>query len=314
MASSFKFAPLATSSSSSAGAKSAARSGVDRLYAMLERGNVVVLTGAGISTDSGIPDYRSPTGSYSVGHKPMLHSEFVSSEANRKRYWLRSMFGYGAFQASQPNDGHRAISELQRRGIVDSVITQNVDRLHQKAGSESVLEIHGHLSSVGCLSCGANHDRAEYQDLLRTQNAEWVKHHLQLSIDDLDFADIRADGDANIAHDDLTDFSVPACSVCKQGVLKPNVVFFGGSLDPSIREAALKRVTEPNVNSLLVVGSSLSTWSALRLARAAKDQGKDLGILNIGPTRADDIADFLCPENITKALQDAILPLCSSRA
>jgi len=191
---------------------------------------VAVLTGAGCSTESGIPDYRSPEGSYSKGHRPMTHQHFMGDVEHRKRYWARSIVGYRHFDAAQPNTAHTALAELEKLGWVSSLVTQNVDGLHGQAGSQRVVELHGHNNEVECQSCGALSPRRNFQEVLQQVNDAWIDHWL-----DPEVIDIRADGDAHIAVEDFKAFQVPGCEVCGTGVLKPNVVFFGGSIKAEVK-------------------------------------------------------------------------------
>ena len=241
---------------------------------------LLVVTGAGISTASGIPDYRSPNGSYSRGHKPIQHAEFVNSEKMRRRYWTRSFVGWRYFSRAEPNVAHLALAELEARGRVYSLVTQNVDGLHSAAGHQDVLDLHGRIDAVECLSCGHEMPRADWQRELASANAKWVD-----SIPEILPGELRADGDSEIAESD--DFVVPHCPKCGHGTIKPSVVFFGGSVPPSSVQAAADAVNA--ADALLVVGSSLQVFSAFRIARTASQRGIPIAILNNGPTRADDL-------------------------
>ncbi|MEO8285487.1 MAG: NAD-dependent protein deacetylase [Chloroflexota bacterium] len=224
---------------------------------------LVALTGAGISTESGIPDYRSPGGVWNK-HTPIYYADFVRNPAVRRRYWARSLNGYPRFRDAYPNKGHQALAGLEHAGKLHYIITQNVDRLHIKAGSSRVLELHGENSSVHCIACGYTEPRGETQARL-----EWENRHLRLPADET--------GEAN-------DVIVPLCPKCG-GLVKPAVVFFGESVPHEKTQKAFDLVGESD--ALLVVGSSLTVWSGYRLARAAREAGKPLYILNMGPTRAD---------------------------
>ncbi|CAN0096034.1 unnamed protein product, partial [Sphacelaria rigidula] len=204
-------------------------------------GNTVILTGAGVSTDSGIPDYRGPQGSYSRGHKPMMHGEFISSEANRKRYWARSVFGWSSFSAARPNAAHFALAALEAAGKISGIITQNVDGLHQKAGNRNVVDLHGRNDKVECLSCGLKANRNAHQMHLARLNAGWIARNTRAAAGVVAAsgtaaagteaasgaggfqardARLRADGDADIdPATNLGGFEVPACVRCG-GVLK----------------------------------------------------------------------------------------------
>jgi NAD+-dependent protein deacetylase sirtuin 4 len=224
---------------------------------------LVALTGAGISTESGIPDYRGPQGMWAK-HTPIYFADYVRNPAVRRRYWARSLNGYSRFRDAQPNKGHIALAEMERAGRLHYLVTQNVDRLHIKAGSRRVVELHGENSTVQCISCDFNELRTETQKRL-----EWDNRHLQLPADEV------GDGE---------DVIVPVCPSCG-GWLKPAVVFFGEQVPADKTEKAMKAVAE--CDALLVVGSSLTVWSGYRLARAARKGSKPLYILNMGPTRAD---------------------------
>jgi NAD-dependent SIR2 family protein deacetylase len=226
----------------------------------------VALTGAGISTESGIPDYRGPNGLWAK-HTPIYFSDYVRSATVRRRYWARSLNGYSRFRHAQPNDGHKALAAMERAGRLHYLITQNVDRLHILAGSRRVIELHGENSTVHCIECDYREPRTQTQARL-----EWENRDLRLPADET--------GDA-------LDVKVPLCPRCG-GLVKPAVVFFGEPLPGHVVQRAFEMVDE--ADALLVVGSSLTVWSGYRLVRAAREAGKPVYILNIGPTRADDDA------------------------
>lgn len=246
-------------------------------------GRLLAITGAGCSTESGVPDYRSPQGSYSKGHKPMLHAEFVGSSLLRARYWARSLRGWRYFAGARPNNTHLSLAALGRAGYVDGVITQNVDGLHTKAGSANVIDLHGRNDVVECLSCSARRPRMEYQEELEVVNAAWMLENLPPLGDD---DDIRADGDAHLLRDDFRGFRVPSCSKCG-GILKPNVVFFGGFLLPEVKAAAIETVEKSS--RLLILGSSCQVYSAFSLVKSAHKAGKPVAMVNIGETRVDPL-------------------------
>lgn len=244
---------------------------------------LLIVTGAGISTASGIPDYRSPAGSYSRGHKPIQHMEFVKKAQAQQRYWTRSFVGWQYFSRAQPNAAHTALAELEQRGRArGGLITQNVDGLHSAAGHVDVLDLHGRIDAVECLSCGHSSPRAVWQERLAEFNSDWA--HEMASNGPLP-GEMRADGDSEIAVDDS--FVVPPCVRCGDGIVKPSVVFFGGNVPKESVEAAAAAVQV--ADALLVVGSSLQVFSAFRLARAASQRGLPIAILNNGPTRADEL-------------------------
>ncbi|GGR20744.1 NAD-dependent protein deacetylase [Streptomyces griseomycini] len=239
----------------------------------LGAGGVLVLSGAGISTESGIPDYRGANGSLNR-HTPMTYQEFVASARARRRYWARSHLGWRAFGRALPNAGHRAVAALGAHGLLSGVITQNVDGLHQAAGSEDVVELHGSLARVVCLSCGAFRTRRELARRLEEANPGF----------DPVAAGINPDGDADLTDEQVGDFRVVPCTVCG-GILKPDVVFFGEAVPPGRVELCRTLVRE--ASSLLVLGSSLTVMSGLRFVRQAAQAGKPVVIINRDPTRGD---------------------------
>ncbi|MFF0745483.1 NAD-dependent protein deacetylase [Streptomyces sp. NPDC004111] len=243
---------------------------------VLGRGNALVLSGAGISTESGIPDYRGEGGSLSR-HTPMTYQEFVSDPQARRRYWARSHLGWRVFGRARPNAGHRAVAAFQRQGLVPGVITQNVDGLHQAAGSENVVELHGSLDRVVCLSCGAVEARGDLAVRLTEANEGFAPVA----------AGINPDGDADLTDDQVGDFRPVPCTVCG-GVLKPDVVFFGEAVPPQRVEQCREAVRA--ADSLLVLGSSLTVMSGLRFVRQAAEAGKPVLIVNRDPTRGDRLA------------------------
>jgi len=236
---------------------------------------VLVLTGAGLSTASGIPGYRDKDG-VRRGRTPIQGPEFRRNEAIRRRYWARSMVGWPTMSRAEPNAGHRAIAELEASGHLHSVITQNVDGLHQRAGSKRLIELHGNLHHVICLECHARYSRAGLQPQLERDNPELANV----------LAQPLPDGDAAIEPDALHDFHAPACTACG-GVLMPDVVFFGDNV-PAARTAQALAEMEA-ADALLVVGSSLMVFSGYRFCRMAAAAGKPIAAINAGKTRADDL-------------------------
>ncbi|MFF9603942.1 NAD-dependent protein deacetylase [Streptomyces sp. NPDC014684] len=239
----------------------------------LSAGGVLVLSGAGISTESGIPDYRGEGGSL-TRHTPMTYQEFTADARARRRYWARSHLGWRTFGRARPNSGHRAVAAFERHGLLSGVITQNVDRLHQAAGTEDVVELHGSLDRVVCLSCGALSPRRELARRLEEANPGF----------DPVAAGINPDGDADLTDDQVGDFRVLPCTVCG-GILKPDVVFFGEAVPPPRVEHCRALVRE--ATSLLVLGSSLTVMSGLRFVRQAAQAEKPVLIVNRDPTRGD---------------------------
>lgn len=246
-------------------------SDVDALARLLETRRTLVLSGAGISTDSGIPDYRGPT---SRSRNPTTYQTFVRDEAARRRYWARSSIGWPLTAHARPNDGHRALARLERRGTTTGVLTQNVDGLHQRGGSHQVLELHGSLSSVICLACGARSARSTLQERLRTANPDFRART----------EDVAPDGDVEIDDAWTHDYRVPDCVACG-GMLKPDVVFFGENVPRGRLERAWSMLDR--AEALLVVGSSLTVFSGYRFVRRAREQGKPIAIVNDGATRGD---------------------------
>lgn len=248
---------------------------------------LVVLTGAGCSTESGIPDYRSPGGAW-TRHKPILFSAFVRSSEVRRFYWARSYRGWPRFEAARPNAAHYALAELEGRGKVHQLITQNVDDLHQEAGSRAVVQLHGRNRLVVCLSCGAEFPRERVQSRLAELNSDWLARAPWNALRG-DEADFAPDGDADVAQELVGGFQVPDCFRCG-GVLKPAVVFFGESVPVQKVTYAMQRVDE--ADTLLVVGSSLTVWSGFRFVKRAHERGAKIAIVNIGATRGDSLADL----------------------
>lgn len=241
----------------------------------MKGGRVAVLTGAGCSTESGIPDYRGPqTGR--PPRNPIQHAAFLRSPFVRRRYWARSCLGWPRFASAEPNLAHRALATMEARNLLTGVITQNVDGLHQAAGSRRVVELHGSLGRVKCLSCGERFDRRVVQAQLLRDNPGWMTELIA----------VAPDGDAEIPEDALDGFSVPSCAC--GGDLMPHVVFFGGHVEPTVLDEAWNVLAE--ADALLVVGSSLTVFSGYRFVRRAAEQRKPVAILNQGATRGDDLA------------------------
>jgi NAD-dependent SIR2 family protein deacetylase len=242
------------------------------LAGLVSGGGVVVLSGAGLSTESGIPDYRGPTGQ-SRSAEPMTYQRFVGSAEARRRYWARSHVGWRQIGRAAPNDGHRAVAELERRGLLAGIVTQNVDGLHQAAGARQVIELHGGLDRVVCLSCRERSPRAELERRLNAANRHWAADGL-----------INPDGDAVLGDEQVEGFRVVDCTSCA-GLLKPDVIFFGENV-PKERVAECFALVE-GARSLLVLGSSLAIKSGLRFVTRAADLGVPIAIVNQGPTGGD---------------------------
>lgn len=234
-----------------------------------------VLTGAGISTGSGIPGYRDENGEWKRS-PPVTLQEFLGTEHSRKRYWARSMIGWPVVADAAPNAAHRALAQLETAGHVETLVTQNVDGLHQRAGSSGVIELHGSIGGVTCLDCGAQHTRATIQHTLVAENPALLEAS----------AEPAADGDAHLEWHDLDAFRVPPCPACG-GLLKPSVVFFGENVPRERVESAGRALDE--ADAVLVVGSSLMVYSGYRFCVWAEKAGKPVAAINLGRTRADPL-------------------------
>lgn len=247
-----------------------------------------VLTGAGCSTNSGIPDYRDADGNWKR-QPPVTYQAFMGEAATRRRYWARSLIGWRRFGRAQPNAAHRALARLEAMGRSELILTQNVDRLHQAAGSERVIDLHGRLDLVRCMGCERKTTRNEFQDDLGRLNADWL---------DLDAAD-APDGDADLDLKDFSEFIVPACPHCG-GVLKPDVVFFGESVPRSFVDTAASHLQR--ADGMLIVGSSLMVYSGFRFVQMAVRAGLPIAAVNLGRTRADDMLALKVEEACETAL------------
>lgn len=264
----------------------AALYGVDFAREKLAGKRVLVLTGAGISTDSGIPDYR---GAGRVARHPMTYDTFMGSSEAQVRYWARSFIGWNRIAEAKPNAGHFAIAQAESVNRVIQIITQNVDQLHQKAGSRQVIDLHGRLDQVRCMSCDHRFSRTDMDVLLAELNP---------TVDRSADFEFTPDGDAEV--EASADFRIPGCPLCG-GVLKPDVVFFGESVPTNTVELAMKRLDE--ADALLVAGTSLSVNSGLRFARRAARSNKPIVIVNIGPTKADELATAKIEANTSLVLE-----------
>jgi NAD-dependent SIR2 family protein deacetylase len=249
---------------------------LDDLATHLHGRRIAVLTGAGISTESGIPDYRGPE-TRRRARKPIRFQEYAASHEGRARYWARSMIGWPLMAAARPNAAHIALAALERAGVVTGVVTQNVDRLHHAAGSRRVVELHGALAEVRCLSCDLRMPRAQLQARLEALNPHFREVR----------AEIAPDGDADLAPAWLQEFRVASCQAC-DGVLKPNVVFFGENVPPQTVAEAFAMVEA--ADSLLVLGSSLAVYSGYRFVKRAHERGQMIALINLGETRGDALA------------------------
>jgi NAD-dependent SIR2 family protein deacetylase len=247
-----------------------------------------VLTGAGCSTGSGIPDYRDPDGQWKRA-QPVTFQAFMGEEKARRRYWARSLIGWRRIRRARPNDAHRALARLETMGGVELILTQNVDRLHQAAGSTRVIDLHGRIDLVRCVDCELRSSRDELQDELGRLNADWLE---------LDATE-APDGDADLEGADFSSFAVPSCRRCG-GVLKPDVVLFGENVPRDRVEAAARRLDE--ADAMLIVGSSLMVYSGFRFVQRAASAGKPVAAVNLGRTRADGLLSLKAEQACEAAL------------
>jgi len=255
-----------------------------------------ILTGAGCSTPSGIPDYRDAEGQWKRA-QPVTYQAFMGDEKTRRRYWARSLIGWRLIRQAEPNDAHRALARLEATGKSELLLTQNVDRLHQAAGSERVIDLHGRIDLVRCMDCERRSPRVELQDELGRLNPDWLE---------LDATE-APDGDADLEGADFSSFIVPPCRRCG-GLLKPDVVFFGENVPRDRVEAAFGHLD--NADAMLIVGSSLMVYSGFRFAERAASLGKPLAAVNLGRTRADALLAF----KVEAPCESALAFLLGSRA
>jgi NAD-dependent SIR2 family protein deacetylase len=247
-----------------------------------------ILTGAGCSTNSGIPDYRDAKGNWKRA-QPVTFQAFMGEAGTRQRYWARSLIGWRRFGHARPNDTHRALARLEDIGKCEVLLTQNVDRLHQGAGSMGVIDLHGRLDLVRCMGCERRIPRDEFQHELGRLNPDWLA---------LDATD-APDGDADLESDDFSSFDVPACAHCR-GLLKPDVVFFGETVPRDRVDTALEHLGK--ADGMLVVGSSLMVYSGFRFVQAASRVGLPIAAINLGRTRADEMLSIKVEDRCETAL------------
>ena len=256
-----------------------------------------VLTGAGISAPSGIGTYRDHEGDWQRSD-PIQHQDFVRAQSARRRYWARSMRGWPSFRDAAPNAAHHALARLEQAGRVQTLVTQNVDGLHQQAGQRRVIELHGSLAEVVCLDCGARQDRDRLQDWLTDHNAAWLEGEVSAQPDgDAAFEDVRQ----------FDDFREPVCNC--GGVLKPDVVFYGDSVPKERVEAVRSELARSD--GFLVVGSSLMVYSSFRFAREARELGLPMAAINQGRTRADDWWKCKWLADSASAVPELVEKLCA---
>lgn len=247
-----------------------------------------VLTGAGCSTDSGIPDYRDADGGWKRA-QPVMFQAFMGDSLIRRRYWARSLIGWPRFRRAAPNDTHHALARLEQLGKLELLVTQNVDGLHQAAGSREVVDLHGRLNQAICMNCRQCVPREWVQAELLALNSEWAHRDAREA----------PDGDADLDGLDFSGFHVPPCPHCG-GLLKPDVVFFGESVPHERVATAMRHLRQ--ADAMLVVGSSLMVYSGYRFAHAAAEAGKPIAAINLGRTRADELLTLKVTEPCAHAL------------
>ena len=268
---------------------------LDILHRAMAERRFLVLTGAGISTSSGIPDYRDSEG-VRRGKAPMMYQEFLATPQARRRYWARAMLGWPRVRIATPNKAHMALATLQQRQRISGLITQNVDTLHDQAGSHDVIELHGSLHRVLCLDCQQRSDRNVIQRLMEAENPYLA------GVDAVQ----APDGDTLLDPASEERFQVPRCPYCHGQRLKPDVVFFGENVATATAAAAMAAVE--HAEGLLVVGSSLMAYSAFRLCKAMVEQGKPVIAINLGKTRGDELLQMK-----VQASCEVLLPLLAER-
>ena len=266
---------------------------LDALIDFVERHpRLFVLTGAGCSTESGIPDYRDDTGEWKR-RPPIMFQDFVANEHARKRYWARSLAGFRRMRHARPNEAHHALASLERRGRIAQLVTQNVDGLHQAAGSESVIDLHGRIDTVRCLGCGQRSSREQLQIELERRNPQFA------ALDAIE----APDGDADLEGVAFETFDVPACDACG-GLLKPDVVFFGENVPRERVDRAMSAIECSD--AMLIVGSSLMVYSGYRFVAAMADAGKPIAAINLGRTRADNLLTLKVTAHCASALRACV--------
>ncbi|EXF23969.1 NAD-dependent protein deacetylase [Nesterenkonia sp. AN1] len=274
-----------------------AREGIRR---MLQSGDVLCVTGAGVSTDSGIPDYRGPQGSLHR-HRPMTYQEFQHDAASRRRYWARGFVGWRQMHQAEPNHAHRLLADWQSEGLLSGLITQNVDGLHRAAGADPVIHLHGDMDSVICLRCDNREARSSLDTRLQEANPGYAEAAFAAA------ENVNPDGDVTLDQSWVERFHMVTCLVCGSEKLKPDVVYFGESV-PAERKAAVEGLVAAS-SALLVVGSSMAVMSGFKIALTMHQSGRPIGVINGGPSRADTKADWRWRTRIAPALQtlDALL-------
>jgi NAD-dependent deacetylase sirtuin 4 len=253
---------------------------LDAIVELLAGRTITALTGAGLSTDSGIPDYRGPSTRHRT-RAPIQHRDFLRSGEARARYWARAMVGWVRFRGAEPNEAHTSLARLEHEGTLRGIVTQNVDRLHTRAGSRRVIELHGALERVRCLDCGSITPRDRVQERLAIANPSYAAWAAR------DAATLAPDGDADVSDEAVRAFEEVACEGCG-GTLKPDVVFFGDNVARPIVDEAFALVE--GSEALLVAGTSLTVFSGFRFVRRAAERGIPVALVNLGETRGDPLA------------------------
>jgi NAD-dependent SIR2 family protein deacetylase len=263
-----------------------------RIRDVLAGRRFALLTGAGLSTDSGIPDYRGPG---SPPRRPMTYQEFVKDEANRQRYWARNHIGWSHLRHADPNQGHYAAAELERRGYLTGLITQNVDRLHEDAGSVNVVDLHGRYDQVVCLACRRTYSRRLLAGVLEELNPDFLSRAEETGL-----VEMAPDADATVEDQELiSSFVVAVCPACG-GTLKPDFVYFGENVPKDRVERSYRMVDD--ADALVAAGSSLTVMSGLRFVRHAAKDAKPVIIINRGDTRGDDKATIKLEAGVSESL------------
>ena len=269
------------------------------LHAFVRRHpRLFVITGAGCSTAAGIPDYRDANGDWKRP-QPVNYQAFMGDAATRRRYWARSLLGWPVMAGARPGAAHQALAALEGAGRVELLLTQNVDGLHNAAGSQRTLDLHGRIDTVRCMACEARLPRADLQAELLRRNPGWAT----LS------ARAAPDGDADLDGHDFTTFDVPPCPRCGTGLLKPDVVFFGEAVPRERVEAAHAALAR--ADAVLVAGSSLMVYSGFRFVQAAVERGLPVAAINRGRTRADGLLALKLEADVGEALH-ALALYCSN--
>jgi NAD-dependent SIR2 family protein deacetylase len=285
---------LATSSATDAPSSADEAAGQALEHFIARHPRLFIVTGAGCSTESGIPDYRDAAGEWKR-RPPVMIRPFLDDELTRKRYWARGLAGWSHFRHARPNGAHHALALLERDQRIELLVTQNVDGLHQAAGSSAVLDLHGRADRIRCMGCEAIMSRDQLHAQLRALNPDWLRYE----------AEAAPDGDADLDQLDFAAFNIPSCRRCG-AMLKTDVVFFGETVPAErVRQAmaALRRA-----DAMLVVGSSLMVYSGYRFAQAAAEVGKPIAALNLGRTRADALLTLKIEDRCARALERAVRP------